>query len=88
MTRPLIISDCDEVLLHMVRHFGAWLGEAHDIDFAIGAGDFSFQIVFTGESARRHLREQGLQTIHVQRRQDEMGLARHQNFLRMVKSRL
>ncbi|QNE31981.1 HAD family hydrolase [Sphingomonas sp. NBWT7] len=33
MTRPLLISDCDEVLVHMVRHFGDWLGEAHDIDF-------------------------------------------------------
>lgn len=33
MTRPLLICDCDEVLLHMVRHFGIWLGEAHDIDF-------------------------------------------------------
>lgn len=32
-TRPLLISDCDEVLLHMVKHFGDWLGEAHDIDF-------------------------------------------------------
>lgn len=31
--RPLLISDCDEVLLHMVRHFGTWLGEAHAIDF-------------------------------------------------------
>lgn len=31
--RPLLISDCDEVLLHMVRHFGTWLGEAHEIDF-------------------------------------------------------
>lgn len=33
MSRPLLISDCDEVLLHMVRHFGDWLGDAHDIDF-------------------------------------------------------
>ena len=33
MTRPLLISDCDEVLLHMVKHFGDWLGDAHDIDF-------------------------------------------------------
>ncbi|MFT3976040.1 MAG: HAD family hydrolase [Sphingomonas bacterium] len=33
MPRPLLICDCDEVLLHMVRHFGDWLGEAHDIDF-------------------------------------------------------
>lgn len=32
--RPLLICDCDEVLLHMVRHFRTWLGEAHAIDFA------------------------------------------------------
>jgi hypothetical protein len=32
--RPLLICDCDEVLLHMVRHFRHWLGEAHAIDFA------------------------------------------------------
>ena len=39
--RPLLISDCDEVLLHMVKHFGVWLDERHDIDFAIQHGDFS-----------------------------------------------
>ena len=39
--RPLLISDCDEVLLHMVRHFGVWLDEAHAIDFDLGAGDFA-----------------------------------------------
>lgn len=39
--KPLLISDCDEVLLHMVRHFGAWLGERHDIDFTMQHGDFS-----------------------------------------------
>lgn len=38
--RPLLITDCDEVLLHMVTHFRDWLGEHHAIDFAIGAGDF------------------------------------------------
>lgn len=32
--RPLVITDCDEVLLRMVAHFRDWLGEAHDIDFA------------------------------------------------------
>ena len=31
MNRPLLITDCDEVLLHMVVHFGAWLGEVHDV---------------------------------------------------------
>lgn len=41
MTRPLLITDCDEVLLHMVKHFGVWLGEAHDIDFSANGGDFS-----------------------------------------------
>jgi len=25
MARPLIISDCDEVLLHMIVPFGVWL---------------------------------------------------------------
>lgn len=39
--KPLLICDCDEVLLHMVRHFGTWLGEAHAIDFAHGSGDFT-----------------------------------------------
>lgn len=31
--RPLLICDCDEVLLHMVRHFRVWLDEMHEIDF-------------------------------------------------------
>ena len=39
--KPLLICDCDEVLLHMVRHFGTWLDEAHDIDFSANGGDFS-----------------------------------------------
>jgi len=40
MSRPLLITDCDEVLLHMVRHFGEWLDEAHDIDFVPLGGAF------------------------------------------------
>ena len=40
MSRPLLITDCDEVLLHMVRHFGEWLDEAHDIDFRPQGGAF------------------------------------------------
>lgn len=39
--KPLLICDCDEVLLHMVRHFGTWLDEAHDIDFDLSGGDFT-----------------------------------------------
>lgn len=40
MNRPLLITDCDEVLLHMVAHFDAWLGEVQDIDFAFESGNF------------------------------------------------
>jgi hypothetical protein len=40
MSRPLLISDCDEVLLHMVSHFDAWLAEVHDIRFAFETGSF------------------------------------------------
>jgi hypothetical protein len=40
MNRPLLITDCDEVLLHMVAHFEAWLDEAHGIDFAFESGTF------------------------------------------------
>ncbi len=29
MSRPLLITDCDEVLLHMVSHFAEWIEEAH-----------------------------------------------------------
>ncbi len=49
MNRPLLITDCDEVLLHMVSHFGAWLGEAHAIDFAIGSShDFGSALTRRG----------------------------------------
>lgn len=41
MSRPLLITDCDEVLLHMVSHFGAWLGETHAIDFDLTNGEFA-----------------------------------------------
>ncbi|MDG2533314.1 HAD family hydrolase [Sphingomonas sp. HITSZ_GF] len=39
--KPLLITDCDEVLLHMVRHFGHWLGETHDIEFTPDGADFA-----------------------------------------------
>jgi len=41
MTRPLIISDCDEVLLHMVVPFRDWLDECKDIEFKLNSSDFS-----------------------------------------------
>lgn len=52
MSRPLLISDCDEVLLHMVAHFQAWLAEAHDVHFAFETGQFADALthVPTGET--------------------------------------
>ncbi|MES2288696.1 MAG: HAD family hydrolase [Pseudomonadota bacterium] len=41
MSKPLLITDCDEVLLHMVSHFRDWLADEHDVDFAPFTGDFS-----------------------------------------------
>jgi hypothetical protein len=38
MSRPLIISDCDEVLMHMVVPFRAWLDEQHAIHFSFTVG--------------------------------------------------
>jgi len=40
MTRPLLITDCDEVLLHMLRHFADWVDEAHGLSFALDAPGF------------------------------------------------
>ena len=41
MSRPLVITDCDEVLLHMVAPWRHWLDEAHGIDFAFSGNDFA-----------------------------------------------
>jgi hypothetical protein len=41
MSRPLLISDCDEVLLHMVGHFAEWIEEAHGLRFALQEPGFA-----------------------------------------------
>lgn len=41
MARPLLISDCDEVLMHMVVPFGAWLRDDHDVDFQLEDASFA-----------------------------------------------
>lgn len=41
MSRPLIITDCDEVLLHMVVPFRAWLDETQDVHFDMREQGFS-----------------------------------------------
>ena len=40
MIRPLVITDCDEVLLHMVRHFRDWLDTEHGIAFSLEGESF------------------------------------------------
>lgn len=46
MSRPLVITDCDEVLLHMVAPFGVWLAEQHGIKFHFIGNDFAKAIRF------------------------------------------
>lgn len=40
MSRPLIISDCDEVILYMVTPFKDWLEESQDITFNLKGANF------------------------------------------------
>ncbi|WAT17335.1 HAD family hydrolase [Aurantiacibacter sp. MUD11] len=40
MSRPLVITDCDEVLLHMVRHFRDWLDREHNVAFELEGNPF------------------------------------------------
>jgi len=49
--RPILITDCDEVLLHMVAHFQDWLGERHEIDFAFETGEFAEALTYRGSGA-------------------------------------
>ena len=51
MTRPLIISDCDEVLLYMISPFRHWLSDQHGVVFDFSSGDFAKSLTYrdTGE---------------------------------------
>ena len=40
MSRPLIISDCDEVILYMVTHFKDWLEESQGVTFNLDGQNF------------------------------------------------
>jgi FMN phosphatase YigB (HAD superfamily) len=40
MSRPLLVTDCDEVLLHMIGHFADWVAEAYGYSFDLGAPGF------------------------------------------------
>lgn len=54
MSRPLLITDCDEVLLHMLVHFADWLDEAHDLHFALDAPGFREAVREKGTGAAVH----------------------------------
>lgn len=41
MSRPLVISDCDEVILHMVAPFKEWLETSQGVDFSLTGGNFA-----------------------------------------------
>lgn len=45
LPRPLLVTDCDEVLLYMVAPFRAWLDEEHDIEFDFSGGDFAKALI-------------------------------------------
>jgi hypothetical protein len=38
--RPLLVTDCDEVLLHMIGHFAEWVAETHGFSFDVSAPGF------------------------------------------------
>lgn len=40
MSRPLLITDCDEVLLRFLPHFAEWVDEATDLSFSLEAPGF------------------------------------------------
>lgn len=41
MSRPLLITDCDEVILHFASHFAEWVGEAAKLEFHLDAPGFA-----------------------------------------------
>lgn len=41
MNRPLVITDCDEVLMHMVVPFAQWVDEEHGVIFRIEDASFA-----------------------------------------------
>lgn len=52
MSRPLIVCDCDEVLLHMVAPFRDWLAETQGVTFEMRSSDFAQAMRWTASGAR------------------------------------
>jgi hypothetical protein len=51
MSRPLIVSDCDEVLLYMISPFSEWLAEQHGVRFDLSGGDFAHAMRYIATGA-------------------------------------
>lgn len=60
MAKPLIISDCDEVLLHMIVPFGEWLNETQDVSFKLVGNDF-------GKAIRRKENDEAVEPAEIWR---------------------
>jgi FMN phosphatase YigB (HAD superfamily) len=46
----LVVTDCDEVLLHMVRHFRDWMAERHGVRFDLSGNPFAESFVLPGRT--------------------------------------
>lgn len=53
--RPLLVTDCDEVILHMIVPFAEWLGEIHAIDVDFGTQELADMLIHrdTGDKVDR-----------------------------------
>ncbi|HEY7806592.1 MAG TPA: HAD family hydrolase [Croceibacterium sp.] len=50
MSRPLVVTDCDEVLLHMVRHFRDWMAEQYGVEFDLSGNPFAEDFLLPGRA--------------------------------------
>jgi FMN phosphatase YigB (HAD superfamily) len=51
MNRPLIVTDCDEVLLHMIAPFRDWLAQDEGVLFDISKGNFAKAMTYRDSGA-------------------------------------
>jgi FMN phosphatase YigB (HAD superfamily) len=45
-----VVTDCDEVLLHMVRHFRDWMAEQHGVEFDLSGNPFAEDFLLPGRA--------------------------------------
>ncbi len=55
--RPLIISDCDEVLLYMVAPFRTWLAQTQGVIFHMNGNDFANALRYEASNELVEMRE-------------------------------